>query len=152
MKTIKLLIIPVAAMILLNCNNYSNSNKTNLSQKKAEQSIPETTSDAVSIQFIKSEFDSGKEFYLLDVRTKDEYSQERLIFADDQIPYDSMELYRDRLPKDKEKTIYLFCRSSRRSGIATEYLRSLGYTHAYNITGGLLAWQEAGYETVSNKQ
>ncbi len=151
MQTIKLLIILALTMTFSNCNNYSKVDKTQQTQKNSVQSIPETTTDEVSVQFLKSEFDLGKEFYLLDVRTKPEFDETRLSFANDQIPYDAMEQYLDKLPQDKEKTIYLFCRSSRRSGIATKYLRSLGYTRAYNVTGGLLAWQEAGYEVVSDK-
>ncbi len=42
----------------------------------------------------------------------------------------------------KEKSIYLYCRSGRRSAYATKYLDSLGYTSVYNLTGGYIAWEE----------
>ena len=41
---------------------------------------------------------------------------------------------------NKDKTIYLYCRSGRRSADATKYLDSLGYTSVYNLTGGYIAW------------
>lgn len=94
---------------------------------------------------------SGEEFFLLDVRTQEEFVENRLSFADDQIPYDSLKHYLEKLPKDKNSVIYSFCRSGRRSGISTKYLNSIGYVNALNVEGGIIAWVDAGYETVSGK-
>jgi len=135
MKTTNFILALILMMTLLNCNNNDKSNKS--------------TTDEISIQDLKSEFDAGKQFYLLDVRTMPEFEDNRLSFSDDLIPYDSLEFNKDKLPQDKETVIYLFCRSSRRSGIATDYLRSIGYKNSYNVLGGIIAWQEAGFETVS---
>lgn len=138
MKTTKIVLILLLTMTLSNCN----SKKTESTSKVL---------DEVSVQFLKSQFDNNKAFYLLDVRTIPEFEQGRLSFANDLIPYDSIQLYIDKLPQNKDTTIYVICRSGRRSGIATAYLRSLGYTNAHNVTGGVLAWQKAGYEIVSGK-
>lgn len=139
MKTIKIVLILLLTMTLSNCN----SKKTDSAQK---------LSDEVSVQFLKSEFDSNKAFYLLDVRTMPEFEQGRLSFANDLIPYDSLHFYIGKLPLNKDTTIYIFCRSGRRSKIATGYLRSIGHLKSYNVTGGIIAWQNAGYEIVSGKQ
>ncbi len=120
-------------MTLLNCNNKN------------------VNSDEVSIQFLKSEFDAGKEFYLLDVRTLPEYTAGHLSFTDDLIPYDQLPKHLDKIPQDKSTTMYIFCRTSRRSGISTTYLRSIGYPNVYNVSGGIVAWQNAGFEIVSGK-
>lgn len=137
MKTVNLLFALLITMTLSNCNN--NSNKV------------DSNSDEISVQFLKSEFDSNKDFYLLDVRTTQEFYQGRLSFANNLIPYDSLNVNLDKLPQDKTTTIYLFCRSGRRSEIATQYLRSLGYNKSYNVTGGIIAWQNAGFNIVSGK-
>jgi len=142
MKTTNLLLVIIIAMTLFNCNN----NDSDTSKKSETQS---NKSDHITVQFLKSEFDSGKKFYLLDVRTIPEFNQGRLSFANDLIPYDALPQHLDKLPQDKEATIYLFCRSGRRSGIATKFLRSAGYNESYNITGGIIAWQNAGFEIVS---
>ena len=42
------------------------------------------------------------------------------------------------LPKDKDLLIY--CRSGRRSEIATKFLMDQGYTRVYNVLGGFLAY------------
>lgn len=41
---------------------------------------------------------------------------------------------------DKNETIYLYCRSGRRSADATMYLDSLGYKNVYNLRGGYIAY------------
>lgn len=42
------------------------------------------------------------------------------------------------LPKDKELLIY--CRSGRRSEVATKFLMQQGYEHVHNVMGGYLAF------------
>lgn len=40
----------------------------------------------------------------------------------------------------------LYCRSGRMSGIAAEELVKLGYTNLWNLKGGMLEWERAGFE------
>lgn len=103
----------------------------------------------ISVTELAEKVDQNHQVYLLDVRTEREFEAGRLAFADGLIPYDSLTHYKDRLPQDKETPIYCFCRSGRRSGIATEYLRSIGYINTYNVKGGIIAWQNSGFGIVS---
>lgn len=50
-----------------------------------------------------------------------------------------------------KKTIYIHCRSGNRGRQAVEKLTNLGVqAELVNVEGGLLAWEEAGYQTESN--
>lgn len=69
--------------------------------------------------------EDGDDIVLIDVRTPEEYNAGHILGAIN-IPYDTIaELITD-VPKDSQ--IVLYCRSGRRSGIAADVLKEMGYT------------------------
>ena len=64
------------------------------------------------------------------------------------IPYDEITESTNlaHLPTDKNDKIVLYCRSGRMSAIAAEELVKLGYTNVWNLQGGMLDWERAGFE------
>ncbi|MDV7140247.1 rhodanese-like domain-containing protein [Maribacter sp. TH_r10] len=79
---------------------------------------------------------------LVDVRTPKEYNEGHL---DNAVNIDWMDDgFVSGFEKiDKDKTIYLYCRSGRRSASAAKYLDSLGYSEVYNLKGGYMAYENA---------
>jgi phage shock protein E len=62
------------------------------------------------------------------------------------IPYDQIEQDPSQLPSNKDTKIALHCRSGHMSQIAAEKLVSFGYTNIWNLDGGMVDWENAGYE------
>ena len=68
--------------------------------------------------------------------------------SDLSLPYDQIAepQYLSQLPADKSARIVLYCRSGRMSQIAAEELVKLGYTNVWNLAGGMVEWEGAGYQ------
>ena len=64
------------------------------------------------------------EYIIVDVRTKDEYETGHVAGAIN-IPYEQIENNNDL---DKDKVIFVYCQSGKRSRIAFDVLTNLGYT------------------------
>ena len=79
---------------------------------------------------------------LIDVRTKEELDEIK-IEGIINIDFYSEEFEKDLLNLDKYKKYYLICRSGRRSGIATSFMRDNGFKEAYNIKGGMIEWENS---------
>lgn len=69
---------------------------------------------------------------LVDVRTAVEYAAGHLTNAVN-IPLDEIQQALPRRVADKGKPLLLHCRSGRRSGVAEQQLRALGYTNVFNV-------------------
>lgn len=70
----------------------------------------------------------------VDVRTAEEFGAGHVAGAVN-IPYEEIAERIGEVTTDKDATIYLYCRSGRRSGIALEALHEAGYNNAVNIGG-----------------
>ena len=70
----------------------------------------------------------------IDVRSADEYESGHVSEAVN-IPHIEIAEGISTLTEDKDASIYVYCRSGRRSGIAKETLEGLGYTRVNNVGG-----------------
>ncbi len=88
---------------------------------------------------VKQKLDVGAEFILLDVRTDEEYAEGHLEGAI-LIPHNQVQKRYQELNADTGQEIIVYCRSGRRSSLATRILLERGFTDVKNMGGGILAW------------
>ncbi len=103
----KVFIIIILSFIMIGCENKESIN-TYITLEKIE------------------EIAENKKYVIIDVRTKEEYNEGH-IKESINIPYDEID---ENIEIDKDKIIFVYCRSGNRSRIAQETLTQLGYeTH-----------------------
>ncbi|MCC6313179.1 MAG: rhodanese-like domain-containing protein [Thermomicrobiales bacterium] len=83
----------------------------------------------------------GNGTQLVDVREREEWDEGHIAGAT-LIPLSELEARRSEL--DPRQSIAIVCRSGRRSLLAAEYLRAMGYRRAVSVAGGMLDWVQAG--------
>lgn len=78
---------------------------------------------------------------LLDIRTPSEYNDGHIPKSTLMNIYDPS--FVDELQKlDKTKNYYLYCRSGNRSYHAGQLMKKLGFNNVYNLSSGILGWNE----------
>lgn len=83
-----------------------------------------------------------KNAVVLDVREESEYQLGHVLNSL-LIPLGKLDERIGELEKYKEQPIVVVCRTGNRSGMACATLGKRGFTQAYNLAGGIVAWQKA---------
>lgn len=92
--------------------------------------------DEISVLELSELLEKDPNTTLVDVREQEEFDEVNL--GGTLIPLSEFEQRWQEVPKDKP--VYVYCRSGRRSRTALEFLKKQGYTNGFNVTGGILAW------------
>ena len=134
--TKKFIYILIAAVILVGCQSKSVTGETVTAVGGSYQNI---TSDELNAML------KNKDFVFVNVHIP---FAGNIANTDLSIPYDQIRIPENlsQLPDDKNAKIVLYCRSGRMSEIAADELVSLGYTNIWNLTGGMVEWEQAGFE------
>lgn len=88
-----------------------------------------------------AQFEADENAIILDVRTEDECSA-GIIENAKIIDIHQGQAFIEAIEQlDKTKNYYVYCRSGARSAKACELLNEIGIDNAFNLTGGMLAWE-----------
>ena len=87
-----------------------------------------------------SQLEADEKAVILDVRTEDEFNDGIIENAINIDIHKGQGFISEIEALDKDKNYYVYCRSGARSGKACEVMNELGFKNAYNLAGGILAW------------
>ena len=132
----KIILFLLAVVVLVGCQSKPVTGET---VTVAGDSYQKITSDELNTML------KNKDFVFVNVHIPFEGN---IPNTDLSIPYDQISSPENlsQLPADKSAKIVLYCRSGRMSEIAAEELVSLGYTNIWDLKGGIVDWEQAGYE------
>ena len=121
-----MLLISLSLFGLTACNGGTNSTYEQITAKEAKEIM-----------------DAEKDYIIIDARTEEEFAEGHIKGAILIPEYEIVKRAEKELP-NKEQLILVYCRSGRRSKIASEELAKLGYTNVKEF-GGIIDWP---YEVV----
>lgn len=141
-KQLASLIFFALVSIVLTHAPYARAEEDTGGAQSGQKAVKEIEVDEASV--IIEEKKGSAEFVILDVRTAGEYSGGH-IEGSTNIDVKS-ESFKEEVGKlDKSKTYLVHCRSGSRSEAAASIMEEMGFTDIYEMNGGILGWQDAGY-------
>jgi rhodanese-related sulfurtransferase len=118
----KILLAGFTCFLLTSCTSQETAHYKVLAADQYEQAVAE------------------QNVQIIDVRTADEFADGHIKGAKNiNIQNKNFELIANDL--DKEKPIYIYCRSGMRSAKAGKTLEEMGFKEIYDLKGGILAWK-----------
>lgn len=87
------------------------------------------------------------DFVILDVRTPAEFAEGHLANAIN-INFYANTFERELSQLDRDKIYLIYCRRGVRSDRTLRLMQALGFQRVYNLLGGTVRWQQAGFSTV----
>ena len=103
-----------------------------------QENAMENTYQQITAQEAKMIMDTETDYVIIDARTEEEFAAGHIENAVLIPEYEIAERAEKELP-DKDGLILVYCRSGRRSKIASEELVALGYTNVKEF-GGIIDW------------
>jgi|SRR5256714_4349810 rhodanese-related sulfurtransferase len=95
----------------------------------------------ITVEELKQKMDKGEKINLIDCREPHEYAEANL--GGKLVPLGKIQSMQIEDIEDlKDEEVIIHCRSGHRSMLACMVLDSMGFKDTYNVTGGILDWQQ----------
>ena len=141
MKKVLLILVVVISIILSGCAGTATPPSDSQATAEASAEYRKITAEQA-----KEKMSETDDWILLDVRTEEEFEEERIEGAILIPDYEISGRVESEI-SDKDAVILVYCRSGRRSANAAHEMAEMGYTNVYDF-GGIIDWP---YDTVSGE-
>ncbi|XLQ20125.1 MAG: rhodanese-like domain-containing protein [Candidatus Moraniibacteriota bacterium] len=150
----QIIIVSIFCVVLLTgCSSKDDEEsklvEMNMIEECQAESCEQLISDSLSASEFKEKLDSG-EYDLIDIRTRDEYMNERI--AD--VP--NIDIYEDDFDErleylDKEKKYLIYCEHGNRTKMGLQRMRTLGFPEVYDLDEGIVEWKKNNFDVIGSK-
>ncbi len=131
----KLFLFPIAAALFFSCGVLAQQENVKVLPPKAFQ----------------QELESATAKQLIDVRTPQEFQSGHIAMAKNINIYDAD--FKAQLEKlNREQPVYVYCKVGGRSAKAAETLQELGFSHIYDLEGGMMAWESSNLPVTAGEK
>lgn len=134
-KFIGFALLVISIIIVSSCGNHMAEETENTI---LTEEMVKTTYTQITAEQAKELMEHESEYVILDTRTQAEYDESHIPGAILLPDYEVAEKAQSVL-LDKEQLILVYCRSGRRSKIASQILADLGYSNVKEF-GGIMDW------------
>ena len=144
-KTLGIALLLGLMMVLGACGAPAAEAPAAASEAEAPAEVADAPLDLpvnIDVQTV-SEIKDRDDVVVLDVREQWEYDEGHIPGVV-HLPMNEVPARLDEIPTDQ--TVVLTCRSGNRSGQVTKFLEENGFDNVHNMEGGIVAWQNAGYD------
>ncbi len=125
-------------MLMLSFFGFTACGADNEGGADAADTVGKHTYEQISAKEAKEIMDSETDYIIIDARTEAEFAEGHIEGAILIPEYEIADRAEKELP-DKDALILVYCRSGRRSKIASDELVKLGYTNVKEF-GGIIDW------------
>lgn len=133
-KTLLFILWMAVGAVLISCGAQS----TEIQETNGNEETEMVQYVSISAEEAKQLMDIQQNYVILDVRTEEEYNDSHIPGAILIPDYEIEKRAGKELP-DKEQLILVYCRSGRRSKLASQALAELGYSNIKEF-GGIIDW------------
>ncbi len=111
--------------------------------------LPIESFNSMSVKELKDKLERREKLLVLDVRAPHEWASGHIAEAKNTyVGYLKQDM--PKLPKDHP--VASLCSVGRRGSLGASLLHMAGFKNVYNVLGGMAAWEEADYPTVSERK
>nr|WP_315208945.1 thioredoxin domain-containing protein [uncultured Flavobacterium sp.] len=128
-----LIFLAIIGFVVLSCNGQNSKEIKTIDSKTFAEKMAATPNPQI-----------------LDVRTPEEFTSDHIDNAKN-INWLGTTFVSDVEKLDKSQPVFVYCKSGGRSQKAAEKLNELGFKTIYQLDGGILKWDAAGYSKPSDK-
>lgn len=126
-----------------NSNARPASSPATSSANSSTQILPYPEVPRITIADAKKAYDAGTAV-LVDTHSKEMYDNEHITSAIN-VPFNEMDSYLDKVPKDKVMITYCSCPAENTSAAVADRAIAKGRKDVFALQGGTNAWKSAGY-------